>query len=170
MGYSCSIEILYSCQKFSPELKFYWNTSSSKNESPYLIDDLIAKLTELTQSEKPNPKYEVGQEVWHINTDDEVSCFKIGDREVQTNEYVYQKGQTLEWWLESQLYPSSDALIEAQIEYWKSLQSVGIISKTAYLLNECQHESDGELKLPEGLHGPCEWKCKKCGVLYRMIL
>lgn len=112
------------------------------------IDDLIAKLQELTQ---PKPKYEIGQEVWFI-LDRNIHYQKIDD--ISKNKYG-------EWTYESnclhlneeRLYPSRESLIDAQIEYWNSLK-------------KCQHESNGKM------YGAMEWgaagqlKCKKCGEFY----
>lgn len=89
------------------------------------VDDLLVCLRELTQ---PKPKYEIGQEVFFINTNEpewkiestKISCKPIPDGGAR---YRYESDG---WDInESFLYPSRQSLIEAQIEYWTSLIEEG---------------------------------------------
>ncbi len=86
------------------------------------IDDLITKLKELTA---PKPKYSEGDTVFSLicrgkcglmqgNTDafDSLSC----------EYYVRFEGEGDYWIKENELYPSRESLIQAQIDYWTSLQ------------------------------------------------
>ena len=79
----------------------------------YYGDEVISKLQELTEPEKPKPKYEIGQEVWCLNYG-EVSSFLITDL----------TGDPIKLWseggcvYEEACYPTKEALINAQIDYW----------------------------------------------------
>ena len=81
------------------------------------IDDLIAKLRELT---KPEPKYKCGDIVWFTYEADMCSALikqsRIIDEEVS---YLFEDFIPIR---ECDLFPTRQALIEHQIEYWQSLQ------------------------------------------------
>lgn len=82
------------------------------------IDDLIQKLTELTQ---PKPKYEVGQKVWYVNKAEKLQETQILDLSVQEStidEPFYYCCVSPIPVPESILYPTKQDLIEAQIKYW----------------------------------------------------
>jgi hypothetical protein len=112
------------------------------------IDDLISKLTELTQprckcgnkldversicnecidkalkSCKPKPKYEVGSRMWYVNCDDEIESFIVDRHSIDAGEFIYEDKDRYSWLVEKQLYTSREALIEAQIDYWQNLLS-----------------------------------------------
>lgn len=127
-----------------------------KHESYINIDNLITKLTELTQSK---PKYEIGQEVWFIDCEDEIDKLIVGsiDSSGENNNYYYsdQGGCVKD---SDGLYLSREALIEAQIDYWKGMQLVQIET-----IQECQHETETGKRLSY----TGEFKCKKCGEFYR---
>lgn len=100
------------------------------------IDDLIAKLQELT---KPKTKYKVGDEVW-MTVDDEPKSFVI-DSVCNSKYYLYQYDLGLVY--ESLLYPTKSALIEAQIEYWqKQLCEIGEhdYPNDSYKCIHCRHD------------------------------
>lgn len=107
------------------------------------IDSLIAKLNELTEPEKcnhvyvhiteipecikchlipeeynpPKPKYEIGQDVWWLQLGCDICHFKIDAIFFNdVGEWEYDNVP------EKELYPSKEALIEAQIEYWQQLK------------------------------------------------
>ncbi len=86
------------------------------------LDDLITKLKELTKSE---PKYKIGQPVWHINIDENVVMFEVAKVELDNDTWLYENDETtpIQWWEESQIYPSRESLIQSQIDYWTSLKS-----------------------------------------------
>jgi len=143
------------------------------------IDLLIAKLTELTQSDEPKPKYEVGQQVWYFWNHDVVNT--LVERVVVNEEinYVVECGRVS--MPESLTFPSREALIDAQIEYWQNL-----LRRDNHILDcslcgqpslhifeipkECHHESDGTI---HAMANPGETgrllmnKCKLCGEFYR---
>jgi hypothetical protein len=121
------------------------------------VDGLINKLKELT---KPEPKYKVGDIVYLLGGDDNpIHSFKI-DKIINDHgdywyvRYIDYKGGEFDQWREDVLYPSREALIQSQIEYWQSLAA------------DCEHVSDGRL------YGATEWgvtghyKCVNCGMFY----
>jgi hypothetical protein len=79
------------------------------------IDDLIAKLQELTRSK---PKYEIGQEVWLLGLDNKAWRAEIDDYDSTAVECYFIKEDR--WYREDELFPTREALIDAQIEYWHS--------------------------------------------------
>jgi hypothetical protein len=125
------------------------------------LDELISNLREIIQSK---PKYKVGQNVWLISyCGSGIVEWKIEDIDASSEE-KYLFGDS--WYKESELYPSKQSLIEAQIEYWQKLKIDEISSsKTCpkcgmqrvkdnacwsrectfneMTNEECQHESDG---------------------------
>ena len=159
------------------------------------IDDAVDKLTELTQHDKPKPKYEAGQEVWHLHHDD-IQESKIIELDLCPEE-MYRKEKLLYrlesgLWLEEQLYPSREALIDAQIEYWNNLLHEHLDPK----IKECHPKfegkndvilikgesgyqitlnSDGTItrtKVDECQHEQCAipemvYRCIKCGEFYK---
>lgn len=81
------------------------------------LDCLITKLQELT---KPKPKYKINEVVWRVDDEDSPREVYIEEVDFSGDEYVYCDKDG--WWVECQLYPTREALIEAQIEYWESLK------------------------------------------------
>ena len=78
--------------------------------------ELIAKH-KLTQ---PEPKYRVNQLMW-LQSDDEIYSFVIERIEWDGSDYICSGGA---WDVcEISLFPTRQALIEHQIEYWQSLQA-----------------------------------------------
>lgn len=161
------------------------------------IDDLIAKLKQLTQ---PNPKYEVGQEVWFAEYADDIENAKIVE--------IMRTEVKVKWnlWLpEKKVYPSREALIEAQIEYWNSLKNEEKSTRLDDMsmsppfdgeikgFNQCAHNyempcehqsdgilynehsiwikflgADGDKRYIDGNGYKEGWlKCRKCGELYK---
>ena len=137
------------------------------------MDDLIAKLKELVKPEaKLEPKYKVGDEVWYKLGDELISCEIIKNPESFGDDY----------------YPSKEALIEAQIEYWKNqlennlekvkecshvTLTVGCAVCDTYKLNpddpcykskNCEHE--GKIVYMDGPTN-ITMECIKCGEFYR---
>ncbi len=141
----------------------------SQDTMPYesmLIDELIAKLQELT---KPKSKYEVGQEVWRVNDQIPFKC-KISHVDMNSEEQYLDE---YSWWKESELYPTREALIDAQVTYWIGMrlgvtdvtdeQLVNFMNKAPFRIEECQHEPEGPTSY---LSMPPRYKCKKCGEFY----
>jgi hypothetical protein len=86
------------------------------------IDDLIAKLRELT---KPEPKYAVGDIVWRYAVDNEFfECIVIKIYDIEECQYICRDaGDDFEdIYNESYLYPTREALIKAQIAYWEKMK------------------------------------------------
>ncbi len=81
------------------------------------LDELINRLQELT---KPKPKYKIYDKVWRLNDEYKPRCVLIAHIDYDNDTHVYADTNE-EWWLEEQLYPSKEALIQAQLDYWNSL-------------------------------------------------
>lgn len=79
--------------------------------NPEDLDDLIIKLEELTQ---PKTKYEIGQEIWFVVLGLEWSPIESQIESYNNGQY-YVSGH---WYKERDLYPTKQALIEAQIDHW----------------------------------------------------
>ena len=88
------------------------------------IDDLISKLKELT---KRLPKYEIGQEVYYLyqlkRTFLPLEISEINPIR-EDGRVTYRTGNGMVF--EEDIYPSEDALIDAQIDYWKKLKMQSI--------------------------------------------
>lgn len=111
--------------------------------------------------------------------------YQIGDKVYAGNKKIlefiiigYDNGSYLvkdnkkEWsirFLESDLYPTKQALIEAQLEYWRDMLCDELeqhVSDYCTPFSKCQHESDG-IRYSSCCEGVTEFKCKKCGEFYR---
>lgn len=117
----CSLRLTFCDGKF---WKYFLQINDKKDIFEFnCIDELITKLKEQT---KPKPKYELGEIVWLFNHEcNEIDCFKIDAISTKTlrysgeccnSDFVYEEIP------EKDLYPSREALIDAQIEYWQSLK------------------------------------------------
>ncbi|HAT2149823.1 hypothetical protein SDA16_06945 [Legionella pneumophila serogroup 1] len=94
----------------------------------FSLDELITKLKELTE---PQPKYQLREIVWLFNHEcNEIDCFKIDAISTKTlrysgeccnSDFVYEEIP------EKDLYPSREALIDAQIEYWRGLKQEQVV-------------------------------------------
>ncbi len=117
------VEILLGCDD-EPSIKLMNENLHLHLLTTWNIDELITKLEELN---KPKPKYNVGDIVWRLNDEYNATSLLITEIEYNHNEYLYLEHQEYcneqirPGWLEEQLYPSRDALIKAQIEYWHKL-------------------------------------------------
>lgn len=170
----------------------------------YNLDDLIAKLEELV---KPEPKYQVGQKIWVQSLQSEcenvlsmhafegtvIPC-KPCDYGLSEPYVRVIAGNDEYSSAESFCFPTRQALIEHQIQYWKSLledeieqhvspyaepQFEGEIKGFGYDgnkfdgkadIDKCQHKSSGYTKIIEsqGLaFDDVAHKCIKCGELYK---
>lgn len=183
----CSIEVCffnnYAC-------KFVFNAPTpDDNFCKDNIDDFISKLKELT---KPEPKYERGQNVWHLRHneiikaqvievywDDDLNDYRLTLIEMKNGKISI--GQSL-------VYPTREDVILAQITYWQDMQDetvkvrdeerfvseFGSDDETKkYYANfgckeECHHESlsKSEAQVCYTQNGPV-LKCNKCGEFYK---
>lgn len=100
---------------------------------PTTLDDLLAKLKHITQ-DKPKPKYELGQAVWFIDFPvNKIYCGCI--KKIRHDEYVVVTDTQgpKEDFAEHELYPSKQALIIFQLNYWSDLMRK---EKTKALCND----------------------------------
>lgn len=152
------------------------------------IDSLLLELKELTE---PEPKYKVGDEVWMAY--DEPLMFIVTNN---VNSKYYLKNHQGTPWIglvyESELYPSKESLIEAQIDYWNRMyiewaiddlddkcrkseekstdsEDMSMLStQRAFNAPKCEHKSNGEVYPIKGFNGlALLFKCLKCGEFYR---
>lgn len=115
----------------SSEFEYYkWNSYSFGDWEYKDIDNLIAKIRELSA---PKPKYEAGQEVWYCNYHSIKGLIRC-EKAVSINlvdalfgEKEYRVSTESIDLPERFFYPSKEALIDAQIEYWKGLKHESII-------------------------------------------
>lgn len=136
------------------------------------LDQLILELKELT---KTKPKYEVGQEVFALHRD-QIIPFTIEKIDSQGTEYWYcfrENEYQVNRFIETILYPTRQALIDAQIEYWQRLADSDDLGRCEY------HQTDGIFYIktergyireePDPMSYPDErlTKCKHCGEFYR---
>lgn len=133
------------------------------------LDQLILELRELTQPEEPKTKYAVDDIVWILDEDVNLCEFKVLDIDIisdpkylcssirRMKDDVIYVNDYQNWYIEYQLYPTKQALIAAQIDYWQSQKQ-----------QNCEHEfavvnyGTGE---HEKLNGVIS--CSKCGEFYR---
>lgn len=127
------------------------------------LRQLEQKMKELT---KPEPRYKVGQRVWFLESFEGIRESVILDIDSSSDEkYLLRCPE--EWAVEEELYPSREALIDAQIAYWKNLKK------------ECEHselktECETCLTDPDNVSmgSTCDheytfglgFACVKCGV------
>ena len=116
------------------------------------IEELITKLQELA---KPEQKYKVGDEVIFLHHEG-IEKGTVDDVNVYNNCYIYHVVADKEGFQmgEARLFPTRQALIEHQIQYWDSLQ-------------ECQHEWSGLPTTSEFIPLQYQAKCSKCGEFYK---
>lgn len=140
------------------QLKPYFNIFTEDRDGMteehefYHVDDLIEKLIKLTHTE---PKYKIGDKVWYIdlpiNKIHSSIIVKVNDDEYAIDGSI---NGTKNDFIESELYPTKQTLIKAQIAYWTDMDEHV----------ECQHESD---TLCYTTFDPPKNKCIKCGEFYR---
>lgn len=166
------------------EFGIYFYHSLDKSTYEYkCFDDLIAKLRELTQ---PEPRYKVGDKVW-------VRDYEFGPVETMICEIdtaskeMYYENEYQEWREEKEIYPSRQALIDAQIEYWSSLKKQETSTCSEDVSMECEDDlvkcancNDAECEDLRCGQFKCEhepdiayfdskptMRCKKCGEFFR---
>jgi hypothetical protein len=144
-------------------IEFYGNEKYQEFASTN-IDDIIGKLTELTQPNEPKPKYEVGQEVWVIGNHQIPEQCIVTKIHPSSKPFLYSlKNDDEKEFVEQEglISSSRELLIQSQIEYWKSLSAIS----DGYTPVICQHESDGFWVDAATNH--LKFRCKKCGEFYR---
>ncbi len=120
------INVSYGCHKDNPYIIWFYKTPYAQES----IDSMIIKLRELTEHYKP-----IHKDAWYISSRCEgIKCTKVLNREG----YVVGPGTSVDAF-GATMYPSREALIEAQIKYWKGLSAI----TDGYTPVVGQHESDG---------------------------
>ncbi len=177
-----------------------WFTASCQNGNGATaimnLDDLIAKLEELTQPNEPQPKYKVGQEIYLLGENSYLLGATIESifYDVDGFEYIlnFNIGSDYRHRREMYLYPTKQALIEAQLRYWSDLAykerskpideecdheklTVGCSVCDTYKVNPnapvyftegCRHEPNDNVYL-DLVSREQQFKCKKCGEYYK---
>src|ERR1700728_2025863 len=107
-------------ERFEGEICVLYTFRAAGDASIYRnIDDLIAKLQELTQ---PKPKYEVGQEVHWINISHQIKSDIIWQISEDARGIIYHFDKpNYSAVYAAEVYPTKQALIESQIRYWAKL-------------------------------------------------
>lgn len=148
-------------------LKFEDNNNIFHEYESEEIEELIAKLTELTA---PKYKYKVGDWIWcysYENIPDRVQVEFHPEGNKNTYQVRHENGMT-GFYEEERLYPSFDDLVEAQIKYWVNLRSEHNLEQAEKYYTDkdknpkCQHESDGAIYTSY----PPKNMCKKCQEFY----
>jgi len=156
-------------------VEYILHIDDSPNDAFSNIDHLIAMLSELAK-QKPEHNYELGDKLFVMKYGAPYSFSIIERNFYESSGYFY--GDGINVWREEVCYPSYEALIQAQIDYWKNLLSE---EQKQDLYNYCapkvcQHESDGynyDKDFPHfDVHGVMKVprfynKCKKCGEFYQ---
>lgn len=98
-----------------------------------LIDDLITKIRELTGQKT---QYKIGQEVW-LMQDGRIVSDEISEIDHESDEKYYLDDDR--WYMEHELYPTKEALIDAQVNYWIKMRGPMLEP------GECQHEPEWDV-------------------------
>lgn len=152
----------------SGRLKYNYNyqTMGWDNEIPFPHVEYL--LCELQKLQKPEPKYKAGQIVYLMGDDNNpVDSIKVDEIIYEDGEYWYlvyrdeggysYDGREFDQYREGCLYPSKEAFIESQIQYWTDLKQECDSVTDCHQL-ECNHEPS--------LYAPtttAPLKCKHCG-------
>lgn len=133
------------CVIYAHTNEYYeWQTYSHPKFTTQKIDELLAKLEELTQ---PQPKYKVGQTVFLIWSDAwEIREFLIRDMQyLNSHEYWQIEGDlekdnssSCKIFPEHLFYLTRQELIKSQITYWKSILADEILENKP----DIDYESD----------------------------
>lgn len=100
-------------------VEYYFSYAEPLDKNYYLdIDDLIAKLRELTQ---PEAKYKVGDTIWFSNQHMAIDYLKIESIDIVENDIFY-RGNGCQVALSDKIYSSKNELIDAQIEKLRKMK------------------------------------------------
>ena len=117
------------------------------------IDVLLEKMKELTKP-KPEPKYKIGHVAWILSDEYDPLEIYIKDIDLDSDELYIDSGDNC--WTEEQLYPTREALIKSQLEFWN-----GLLVKDITLTPEkdCNYHRKHDWET-ESMHPT---HCKNCG-------
>ena len=94
-------------------IDYQWTTRSNCLLKCEDIDELIAELEKMTKT-KPKQKYAVGDVLWCIGRNG-IFNFTITEKHLELiDEEIFD-------WSEVELYPTREALIDAQVDYLQNL-------------------------------------------------
>ncbi|CAB4148465.1 hypothetical protein UFOVP855_32 [uncultured Caudovirales phage] len=118
----CSIEVAFF--RYGAPRYIFNAPNHNDSFSANAADVFLETLQKLTQ---PKPKYEIGHEIWMTN----ICGFLLEIYSAHITGYRFNNGQneyTIDscpndfYILESELHPTREDLIDAQIKYWESLK------------------------------------------------
>jgi hypothetical protein len=125
-------------EKYDSEILYAYKSGDISYICWVTLEQLLLEMEELSITKC---KYQVGQEVWRVNDeDDPIQLIIKAIQPGSDNAYLDDLDN---WWVEEQLYPTREALIEAQIDYWNGLKG----------FKECQDDYHREI-------------CRNCGEFY----
>lgn len=101
----------------SDKLDIYLMQGDEIEQSFSSLDDLIAKLHKLT---KPEPKYQVGDEVFY-EVNNKIKQSRIQSVYPNPDGKIIWYTDELNQMQETDLFPTRQSLIEHQLQYWKKL-------------------------------------------------
>jgi hypothetical protein len=108
---------------------------------------------------QPLPKYAIGDRVWWLDGRNTITSGVIIEGQVSGRGDGINYLTDNKWCMfETQLYPSREDLIDAQVNYWCSLREPN---------KSCKHESDSYYYITNHKPQKHSRKCKKCGAFYK---
>ena len=124
------------------------------------FNSLLKPAEELT-GEKQKSRYEVRDKAWLLNGRYKPIEVILLNKEMNGDTwYVGVEGKLAAWYVEEEnIYPTKQALISAQIEYWTNLEDG----------KKCKHEPEMNIEKdsrPRHIKGTLPM-CSKCGEFYK---
>lgn len=164
-------DALISVQFWSNEVHRYDYRLELHGITKYLTGDIGLLIDHLLAITNPEPKYKFGDTVWSLKKRGKqgvMSGFVDNSDGDKDKYYVLYDGEGAYWQTENELYPSREALIDAQIDYWYKLKGEAVKDS----LSQCIPQFEGEIKGFNCQHDEYiavsgKTSCRKCGlVLY----
>lgn len=143
--------------------KFVFSIPFDELRNPRIYEHAEKELTQ------PEPKYKIGQKVWFIHYTN-AWIFLEGKIESIDNDRYFTYGN---WMNESELYPSKEALIQAQLEYWQSLKPKDAATLYAEGAKKIYADAEGKCqhhwKDATDYYDPSKRKCTLCGIIESLV-